>query len=551
MQVSRSSNGRKCHESIRRWVVWLMENHCFSPNEFDRPFDSDTNIKSYISCPGTLEGGVNESSEFKNILRFTPSQRGSRMGVQVMAELIFKTFGGELVRFCHFGTEPCIIEKVVEKLLGMKVDLRPVMRSSPIYDSKKHIEKLGLQRELPGLCRQGYDKPDTFLKLGVWKTSGGAIGSEGGCVNMWCLLTAASLVGCNHIHCKSSSRIAQSLLSLILESAPSSSTPGNVVPVRSFHEVSREAECVRVRSDGRPENFLRPIDDGNFAINGVFSYCPVEDGEMPEDFLGCGYVREMAKFLKCKYHDVPPQHVHGNYQLVPGRFHCIYSKERDIWGSLLVGKTGVHVEYSDHSAMTWGFDDWEDNLREQSFLVMPTIWRSGAVVRLGVQDGSVGCLVSDGMCASLEEQGGNVEDLGFMSNFDHIKLCYHARVTEDELVPLQVLDTLKQLIPPGQHLWVKPNTDAWNRLQDKFPPLAEAEAEGGSPCVDERLLRVRLNVPLTCNPVPGKVYVTVMQRSERALHSLDFSYTHICVDPWELTAFPPLGDDMQVKELVC
>ena len=487
---------------------------------------------------------MSDSPDFKNILRFTPSQRAGRPVAQVLAELIFQVFGGELIRFCHFGTESCIIERLLEKLQSMKMDLRPILRGAPIYNSKKHIEKLGLQRELPGLCVRSYDKPDVFMKFGVWKTSGGGIGSEGASVNMWALLTAASLVGCNHIHCKSSSRFAQSVLRLILESAPAAATPGNVIPQRSFHEVSKEVESVLVPSGGRPENFLRPIDDGNFAASGIFTYCPVVDGEMPEDFLGCGYVREMAKFLKCKYHEVPPEHVHGHYQLVPGRHYCVYSKERELFGSLCVGEAGATIQTSDLTGASWEFDEWEDRLREERFLVMPMIWRSGALVAL--DDGEVGCLVPDGTKASMEEDGIDCAGLQ-VHNYDHFKFCYHALVdAKGGLRALGVLDAFEKLVAPGTFLWIKPETATWETLSSQFP----ADASLSQEALSRRAVRVRLNVPNIPDPAAGKVHVTVIHRSAEALHSLDFEFKHLVVDPWELTAEQPEDPSSEIRELM-
>lgn len=525
-----------------------MDNHCFSPESFDRPYSPDNNVRCYISCPGTVDGGVGEGQDNKNILRFTSSQRGARSTNQVLAELIFQVFGGELVRFCHFGTELSILERLLEKLQGMKVDLRPIMGGSPIYDTKKHLEKIGLQGELPGLCSRQQQKPDAFLKNAVWKTCGGSIGSEGGCVNMWALLTAASLIGCNHIHCKASSRFAQSVLALVLKSAPASATPGDVVPVRSFHEVSKEAESVVVSCCNRPENFLRPIEDGNFAVNGDFSCCKVVNGEMPEDFLGCGYVRELAKFLKCKYHEVPPQHVHGHYQLMPERNHAIYSKEKDAWGSLFIDCNGAHVCISNGEADTWEFDEWEDRLRREKFLVMPTVWRSGALVRLEeFGDGAVGCLVPDGTAKSLDENGDVVEEGAFVSNFDHLQLCYWARhgSEADDLKALTVLDTFDRLVVPGSFLWIKAGTPAWLGLKDRFP-----ECSLGEELESERVVRVRLNVPLVPRPELGKVHVTVLLKGPRASNSHDFNFDHLAVDPWELTLQPPGDPKMEIKELM-
>ncbi len=538
--MSPTPSGRKCQDEIKKWINWLIENNCFSPENFDRSYNAETNIKCYITCPGTADGGICEGSHIKNILRFTPSQRGGRSVGTVLADMIFQVFGGELVRFCHFGTELNIIERLLEKLQGMKVDLRPIFGGAPIYNSKKHIEKLGLQRELPGLCVSQMDKPDVFMKLGVWKTSGGAVGSEGASVNMWALLTAASLVGCNHIHCKSSSRFAQSVLGLILRNAPAAATPGNVIPVRSFHEVSKEVESVLVRADSRPDNFLRHIDDSNFAINGVFSCCKAVEGKMPEDYLGCAYVRELSEFLKCKYHEVPPKHVHGHYQLMPERYYSIFNKEEDIWGSLMINDDGVHVDIDTREAWVWDFDEWEEELRNANYLVMPMIWRSGAVISL--DDGDVGCLVPDGTRNSMHDEGCQIQEGDYISNYDHFQFCYHALSKDGVLNAYNVLDTFERLVVPGTFLWIKPGTDSWEKMKSQFPPMSDPN------CEDQRVVRVRLNVPLKSNPVLGKVCVTVMRKAESS--SLDFTFGHSEIDPWDLTMNPPVDPSLELRELL-
>lgn len=521
-----------------------MRGYCFSPEEYDRPFNSESNVKCYVSCMGTLEGGICEGSQFKNILRFPPSHKGSLTPCQVIGKMIWSEYGGELSRFCHFGPEASILERLVERMLTFKVDLRSLLSNAPIYNTKKHIEKLGLQAELPGLCRHGGERPDTFFKLGVWKTGGGAVGSEGASVNMWSLLTAASLVGSNHIHCKNSSRIANNLMGLILESAPAAVTPGNLIPLRSFEEVSRGMEIVQIKCNSRPENYLRPVNDVNFAINGVYSYCRVEDGEMPEDFIGFGYVRSMSKFLRCKYVEVPPEHVMGHYQLMPDRWYCIYSHEKKQLGSMLISQDSLKVRFElDESAseiLDCEFDQWEDTLRAESYLVLPTIFRSGALVTLEGDDDGVGCLVSKG--ARHVSSGGS-----FLSNYDHECFCYHALVGEGEgsYENISAESIFERLIAPGAVLWIKPGSNSWTSLSQFFP---------GSTLGDElnalRMVKVRLNVPLVKKPEKNKVYVTVLYKKLNGFQTVDIEIQHLPVDPWELSRNGPGSSALEIHSLM-
>ena len=541
--MSSDAAARSCHRAVRDWILWLIQNCCFSPEEYDRPWSSDSNIKCYVSCPGTMEGGVMESPGVKNILRFTPSNRGSKPPLQMIAEMIAKEFGGELARFCHVNSEICILERMLDKLMSFKMDLRPILFNAPVFNTRKHIKKLGLEGDLPGLCRQGYDKPDCFLKMGVWKTGGGAVGSEGASVNMWALLTAASLVGSNHIHCKSSSRISQSLLALILESAPAAVTPGNVVPVRSFDEVSGSLEMVQVQCYRRPENFLRPVNDVNFAINGVFSYCPVEDGEMPEDYLGFGHVRAQAKFLKCKYMEVPPQHIMGSYQILPGRYYCVYNHATKCVGNVFVGDKKVRIELrEDGELLDADFDKWEEHLTARSYLVLPTIFRSGAVVTLEDDDEGVGCLVTDGTRKSM----GFVPSDFYLSNYDHLGYCYHALTAEEELETITADKIYQRLVNPGADLWIRPDTQTWAELQKYFPKNEALGPEREA----LRMVKARLNVSLVSNPDPRKVCVTVIYKKLHGLQTVDLEIQHLSLYPWELSRKAPEDPCLQVHDLV-
>lgn len=539
-----STSSRGCKKALTDWIKWLNDNHCFSPEEYDRPLDHHSNIKCYISCPGNSDGGVSEMPNFKNILRFTPSQKGGSSPVQVLAKLISNSFGAELMRFCHFGAESSILERLLERLTSMKIDLRSLLFNAPIYDSKKHLESLGLQHEFPGLCKSGYDKPDFFMKLGVWKSGSGAVASEGASVNMWALLTAASLVGSRNIHCKASSKIAHSIMSLILQCSPVNATPGNMIPVRSFEEVSRDYEVIHVSSENRPRNFLRPIFDSNFAINNVYSCCPLLDDDMPEDYLGFGYVRSMSKFLNCEYHEVPPAFVLGHYQLMSRTYYSIYSQKRLPDGGMEV-KCGnlyiredrkVTIELSDQ-VLDCDIHNWEEVLRLNNFLVLPTIFRKGALVSVPDNDDDVGCLVP------VHEF---VEGGPLVTNYDHLKWGYHALVQEGVKEFISVKNIYASLIQPGAELWIKPGSETWVKLQGKFPacPLSAQRQK-------KRMVRVLLNVPTDVNLTDKKeVCVTVVSKKNNGFQAMDLSVSNHYVHPWELSRVGPVDKDLEVLILM-
>ena len=485
-------------------------------------------------------------------------EKAQRSLEAIVGEQIQKEYGGDLFRYCHFEKEPSILQLLLKVLCSMEIDLSPLLGGAPIYDSSKHIAKLGLHTTLPGLIlNTDSNKPDKFMRAFAWKTQLGAnVMSEGFGVNMWSLLLFGSLAGSNEIHCKQSARVANSILSLILRLAPSGATPGNMMPVRGINERSQHPECVQVSSKGRCEHFIRPINDDNFAMNGRFSYCDMNGDKMPEDYLGLGYVLEMSKFLKCKYECVPPQYIQGHIQLMQDRFYCIYKHseggQEGIYGTLLIDKHGAHVVYDGDKAATWTYEEWQTKLGEIGYLVLPTVARSGALVTYD-DGGNVGCLVPSGTRASMISAGIQVPEGGYVPNFDNYRVCYTALVEENTLLPMPPLLAIDNLVPPGTVLWIKPDTQAWADLSPSFPPTSLSEEEAG-----QRMVKVRLNVPqkmvsffLVCasagesltrgapaqHPTPGVVYVTVRQRS--VIHSRDIHYKHIEVDPWELTLVEP------------
>lgn len=547
-QVSRTVRGRKCHSAIRNWILWLVKNHCFCPEEFDRPFDYDSNVSCYISSPGTEEGGVNETTEVKNVLRYSPPERGTDKPSHVVGKKIFKSFGSYLTRYCHFGPESSIMDTTIEKVQGFVVDLRPVMNCSPIYDVKKHLEKLGLQAELPGLCRSAGGYPDNFLRLPVvWKSRSGGIGSEGAGVNMFSLLSAASLLGCNHIHCKSSSRFAQAVMRQFLKKAPF--MVGDSIPVRSFHDQTREPEVITVGEQKRPPHFMRPIRDDGFTSMGIFSVCPEKKGKMPEDYAHCGAVEEQCDFLGVtRYADMLPELVQGHYQLIPGLYYALYDKVNDSHGYIVVKPDKVVVRMNGNEVFNWDFFDWQDKLKKHKLLVLPMVWRSGALVLL--DDGETfGCLVPKSPPGGSQDQDDDDEDHDdddcVPSNYNHRKTSYNVLVNlEEDLLLLSTLDVLDNLVSPGTFVWIKPGTDAWSKLS-MLLPFTELDQEDAN----QRMIRGRLNIPTVCNPEHGKVYVTVLQRNAHCMRDAELDYRHVVVDPWELSPNEPERKDLQVIEL--
>lgn len=503
------------------------------------------NISCYISSPGTSDGGASDCSEFKNVLRYTVSERGAQSAQTMIGRKIFNQYGSYLVRFCHFGTEGSIMDNLIEKVQGMIIDLGPVLGCNSIYNSGVQLKKIGLQADFPGLCsRNSSTAPDAFLKLPiVWKTQSGGIGSEGAGVNMWALLTLASLVGCDHIHCKTSSRLAQSLIKLILKNTPSAVTPGNCIPIRSFHDQTREAELIWVENSRRPDWFLRPTRDDCFASSGVLSVCPMDDnGMLPEDVMSCAAAYEQSKFLKCEYMDLP-SNVFGSYQLIPGRDYCIYNKRLDEYANLCVENRFVGVTHNDRF-FEWDLDNWQDNLKKGGWIVLPMIWRKGALVTTLIDDQQVcGCLVP--VCyEELNKIDSDSEH--FVSAYNSETCCYSVlTVHGSDLIHMNTRNVLKNLIKPGTGVWIKSGTETWKSLR-KYFPSSHLESDED----DTRMICGKLNIPLTAHFEYGKACITIVEKSFEHSKRNVFNYRHVIVNPWEITLDAPENADSRVMELI-
>ena len=437
------------------------------------------------------------------------------------------------------------------------------------------MRKLGLRNCVPGLERSTHSAPDTFLKACAWKgAAGGPDLSAGMGVNMWALLLMGALIGNDEIHTKNSSKVATSLLTLMLGMAPACSTPGGRVPVRSFNQRSGAPESVIVATARQPEHFLRAINDDKFAMQGEFTYCPQEDGTMPEDYLGCAHALAMSKFIKCKYTEVPPHQLRGFYQLMQRRHYALVRKahpdgREDAVGSLYIDHTGAVVTWIDALQQTGthrvGMMEWEGYIQAEGFLVMPMVWRRGAAVTTEDPLRPVGCLTSTGTHKSLQRPAGGL-GLGstpYVGNYDPVLYGYHALIDENETVFMDTLSAHERLIVPGTVMWLRPENQAWEDLRTHFPSVREGEE-------DTRHVRVRLNIPheqvtrcardlqrrdlLITRSHPqasqeGRLFVTILQRRANASQVQDCSYRHVCVDPWDLVLERAAGC-AEIKELL-
>ena len=139
--------------------------------------------------------------------------------------------------------------------------------------------------------------------------------------------------GCQHLgavgdgvaadlHPRGSSEFARKVLVQVLRHAPASATPGNMVPIRCFNVDTGKPQYLQIPDAyTRPEHFLRPVTDENFATSGELTYCRGKDGFLPDDMLHCANVVSTAMFLRCKVRDLTTDTLRGYYQLMPKRWY--------------------------------------------------------------------------------------------------------------------------------------------------------------------------------------------------------------------------------------
>ena len=496
-QVPVTAGYQRAERAIRHWVETCARENCFCPSDADARVCLRSNVCEYLCSPGTDQGKPNDASTMALLLRVS-MERNPTPVVSRVADQFRRGYGDQLCKFWHIYKERSVYMLLFEELKNIVVKLGGLL-GVPIYATQKHIARLGLLDLLPAFRHPGnHNLPGPFVREFQFKSGEGQPAAEGVGVNMWALLLMVSLAGSDEIHNKNSSRVSRALLELILRRAPRAATPGHRVWVRSVNTTADSVESVQVAYKEQPESFLRPLDDVKFAKHGVYTYCPAtEDGQMPEDWLHCAQITRAAGLLACKWYEVPPLFLKSQYQVMTDRYYSVW-RSGDMnfsaaTGTLYVNRTGGILRYE---AEEMGYIvrlnvlSWQEELAQIGFILMPMVFRSGALVDLGHSPKRAGCLVPLGTERSLEALGIDVTGM-YVSNFDHVKCGYHAQHREGELTFMDPMTTLNNLVPVGQVLWLKGESQTFGEfIDEKLIP----EAEDDQPD-DVRCLECRLSVP--------------------------------------------------------
>ena len=546
---------------IGTWVRKCLECHCFCPREKDKVLDYMYNVSPYISSPGTEAGAMLEGRN--SVFRVAPDAKGNKEVHQRVAHRMAKAYGKDLFHFCHMGKEESVYaHALMNCMTTFRPDLRLLLDNCPIYDSARHIRALGLEGVLPGLCAEpiedrGPVECDAYVKEYSCRGNGGIPISDGLGINIWGALVMASFIESAYLHPKGSSDFARNVLAQILAHAPVCATPGNMIPVRSFHVNSGKPQHIIVPAHvPRPEHFLRPVMDENFALTGELTYCRAKYGLLPEDMMHCANLMGTAAFLQCSFAEVPATAVRGSYQLVPDRHYplvCVTpftTEDGELSfdfanyatrGSICAGDKGVSVhicfpdisgEFGPWETILFGSAAWEPQLKSHNYIILPLISRPCAAVWTDDEKTVVGLIVPAISPVANENT---------CVNFKHADWTYVVRTGPDDYIVMDPISTIHQLIPVGTMVLIKPQTPAWNTLRSKMPSNLRGE-EGANLAI-----QARIAVPASATPDKYKLFVTYLMNPRAGVGALVPGT--IAVDPWELLPEEGSGYDV-VKKLI-
>ena len=520
---------------LRDWLIWCHTNNCFCPADRERSLDYAYNVAPYVSSPGSGIGGLHELDQ--GVFRVAPD-RGSRAVHWTVASRVSKVYGKDLYHFCHMGKEDSVYAHALNSCMThFRPDFRLLFDNCPLYDTARHVRRLGLEGLLPGLCAgadgvEPVTECDPYVRGFAWKNNGCVL-SEGLGINLWGVLVVASLLESSDLHPAGSGNFARNVLGQILTHAPVCVTPGNVIPLRNYNVHSGKPQFLIVpASASRPEHFLRPVTDENFATSGELTYCRAKFGLLPEDVMHCANVMGVASFLKCDYLEVTASLLRGPYHLVPRRRYPVWRRGQlgggdEAGGDIVVENGSIQIRWTPFDAGApslsgWecvhvGVLDWEAKLRELSLIVLPMISRPCAAVWMGSDRQTVGLIVP----AVDPVQGDNT-----CVNFSHDDWQYLVLCGEEDVRGVTPLYAVKSLINVGTILWIVPGTPAWRSLERHISshiPREEAQ---------QLAISVRLNVPSAMHPDRSKLFVTYLVRPRAGVGSMIPGT--IGVDPWEL-----------------
>lgn len=501
---------QRSYNEIKKWIAALAESHSFLPDDCQQSYNVNHNISAYVSDPGTIEG---HALHEKQVFRLGEHDKNPNRSLHAkVADRVAEQYGKELFLYCHMGKDVSMISQALYSCMTQFApDFQQLLETENLYDTARHIKKLGLQNDYPGLARAGQNTTAGMLMKSFTFREGMALG-----VNIWQLLIIGTLIGNRNLHAKCSSDFSRHVLSVILQKAPRAATPGNKIPVRSFNARTGRQEYVTVNEENRPDFFLRPLKDDDFMDSGLLADCRADPktGLLPEDVMHCGHLQRASILLSCKLWEVPSSFLAGHYSLLTGVAYALHG-EGAVGFVKIVGETvfirkwdqGLEEETCKDRHIC---DNWEREISQLGCIILPMIIRPCAAV-WDKEKKSIGVLQSqsgDNLVVWNEtthkpeaKDPRNVND-----NRAHTYLPYIVMHESDCPQPITALESLENIVKVGTVFWLKPHSNAWEVMRCNFPVgLNSGE-------VSNSALRVRINVPDIPFPDKAMLYVTTTVR---------------------------------------
>ena len=280
---------------------------CFSNNRFCPPEDSPicrmSNISCYISGDATQDLlPVNPKTSLLRVPLGKDKDESNDITYKV-ALRIAAQFGEELFGQCHMGPDVSTYRLALVYLVErFAPDFRGLM-SHKTFFSRKHLTVLGLQHMAPGMPDY-MDSPHPPFARQFNIRVREQVQSQAIGVNVWSLLTVASLIGSTDLDPYVSDCFANSLAEIILSHAPASITPGDICATPRFNTSGQPAKLYIPGFMPRPKHFLRP-NEPSFVRNGILPIAKACGRFAPEDLLHVPQLSALCKQLHCDIMEVP------------------------------------------------------------------------------------------------------------------------------------------------------------------------------------------------------------------------------------------------------
>ena len=222
-------------DQIKNWLSICVARNRFCP-ENPGLTNNSNNISPYITSDGNMDG--TPQSDKDTLLRVKKSKIQTQDEAHnAVGRRVKELWGRPLCDTCHMGPEACIYSNAIHDLMfHFMPDFRQLI-SGRIFDTQKHLRKLGF--DLPGIqdWPRDAERPPVFARSFTFinghngqEPSGMGIG-----VHWVSLLLCVALADGATLHPKISSNFSRNVLRKILQHAPVCATPGNNIPVRSFN----------------------------------------------------------------------------------------------------------------------------------------------------------------------------------------------------------------------------------------------------------------------------------------------------------------------------